>query len=567
MRRPALPPRALIAVTAAALSVVCLAPPVSASSTGSAGSIGYSPPVDAPVVDEFRPPPDRFSAGNRGIDYATSGGEPVHAAADGVVTFAGSVGGALHVVVRHDDGIRTSYSYLGTTAVRRGQRVERGDVVGTAGEAPLHFGARVGEEYVDPLGLLAATRPRVRLIPDDGTGLPSEASERRGLDRLVRTVGRLGRTPARFVAWAGRRGLPALLNVAPGDLVGLAAALRGVLPDPSLAGLVATMLDTAARTHPALAMAVAVGGHLLDRGPCTPRSTPTPSPPRTRRLAVLVAGLGSSSQGDPSIRRLNTAALGYEGPDVFEFSYRGGSTDRSRYRSIDTQGDPAEAGRRLRALIDDLARRHPGVPIDVFAHSLGGLVARSALTQPSPTSPPLPVAHLVTFGTPHDGADLATAVDAAPGNPLGAALTMAGAKVRPLGLDPTQPVVDALAPGSTFLRSLAGTPLPPTVKATSIASRRDMIVPAPRSWLKGATNVVVPGHGANAHATLPGGPEAQREAALAIAGRPPTCEPLLDAALDAATATTVQLVEATVALSAKALAGPGDRTTWAPPVG
>ena len=34
-------------------------------------SVTYRPPVDAPVVDPFRPPAERWSAGNRGVEYAT----------------------------------------------------------------------------------------------------------------------------------------------------------------------------------------------------------------------------------------------------------------------------------------------------------------------------------------------------------------------------------------------------------------------------------------------------------------------------------------------------------------
>ena len=57
----------------------------------------------------------------------------MRAANAGEVTFAGSVAGSLHVVVAHGGGLRTSSSFLATITVRRGQRVARGDVVGTAG--------------------------------------------------------------------------------------------------------------------------------------------------------------------------------------------------------------------------------------------------------------------------------------------------------------------------------------------------------------------------------------------------------------------------------------------------
>ncbi|MDQ3643810.1 MAG: M23 family metallopeptidase, partial [Actinomycetota bacterium] len=89
-------------------------------------AVRHQPPVEAPVVDHFRPPTTPYGPGNRGIDYATGEGNPVRASADGEVVFAGAVAGSLHVVILHDDGIRTSYSFLATIGVRRGQRVSTG---------------------------------------------------------------------------------------------------------------------------------------------------------------------------------------------------------------------------------------------------------------------------------------------------------------------------------------------------------------------------------------------------------------------------------------------------------
>src|SRR5437588_3646311 len=120
-----------------------------------AASGGYQPPVAAPVADPFRAPLSPYGAGNRGIDYATAPGTEVRASADGEVVFAGQVGGTLHVVVLHADGIRTSYSFLSSTRVRRGDTVRQGQVVGTTSAQPFHFGARAGDADIDP-----ATRSR-----------------------------------------------------------------------------------------------------------------------------------------------------------------------------------------------------------------------------------------------------------------------------------------------------------------------------------------------------------------------------------------------------------------------
>ena len=81
-------------------------------STVTGSPVAYRPPVGGPIVDPFRPPPHPGAKGNRGVDYQTVPGAPVGAAADGEVVFAGAVGGSLHVVVLHGDGIRTSLSLI-----------------------------------------------------------------------------------------------------------------------------------------------------------------------------------------------------------------------------------------------------------------------------------------------------------------------------------------------------------------------------------------------------------------------------------------------------------------------
>jgi murein DD-endopeptidase MepM/ murein hydrolase activator NlpD len=138
----------------------------------------YSWPVRGEVVRPFDPPEGPFGAGHRGIDIAAPIGTPVRAAADGVVAFAGPVAGGLFVSVDHPDGVRTTYSWLEAVALRRGDMVRRGDVLGTTGaghvgiDPPhLHFGALVGDVYIDPMLLLepGSLVGLVRLAPlEDG---------------------------------------------------------------------------------------------------------------------------------------------------------------------------------------------------------------------------------------------------------------------------------------------------------------------------------------------------------------------------------------------------------------
>src|SRR5438445_5251318 len=142
-----------------ALLVIALGAP---AATAAAAASRYQAPVDRPIIDPWRPPATPYGPGNRGVDFGTVAGEEVRAANDGVVVFAGRVGLSLHVVVLHDDGVRTSYSFLSHVSVRRGDFVHRGDVVGLAGDE-LHFGARIGDQYIDPSLLLSGAPPVVDL--------------------------------------------------------------------------------------------------------------------------------------------------------------------------------------------------------------------------------------------------------------------------------------------------------------------------------------------------------------------------------------------------------------------
>jgi murein DD-endopeptidase MepM/ murein hydrolase activator NlpD len=128
----------------------------------------YSPPVDAPVVDPFRPPATPYGPGNRGLEYATVPGTPARAIGAGTVTFAGPVAGRGVVTVEHPDGLRSSLTGLVEVRVTAGDRVDRGQVLGTTA-ATLHLGVRRGDDYVDPAALFGAGPPvHAVLVPVPG---------------------------------------------------------------------------------------------------------------------------------------------------------------------------------------------------------------------------------------------------------------------------------------------------------------------------------------------------------------------------------------------------------------
>ena len=149
-------------------------PPADAHPAGTTGAglldTPYRRPVDAPVIDVFRPPSTPYGPGNRGLDYSTVPGTPVRAVGAGVVTFAGRIAFAWYVTVQHPDGLRSSLSFLAAVSVTAGEEVDRGAVVGTASDR-VHLGFRRGNEYLDPAPLLSGDerRGRARLVPPRGS--------------------------------------------------------------------------------------------------------------------------------------------------------------------------------------------------------------------------------------------------------------------------------------------------------------------------------------------------------------------------------------------------------------
>jgi murein DD-endopeptidase MepM/ murein hydrolase activator NlpD len=147
--------------------------PPSPPAVSSARAVTYAPPLAGAlrVLRPFEPPPTPYAAGHRGVDLEAAAGAQVGAAGTGRVTFAGQVAGRGVVVIAHPDGIRTEYEPV-TPSVTAGQAVARGERLGRlSGQHDqwprgrcLHWGARRGDRYLDPLALLRPLGP-VRLLP------------------------------------------------------------------------------------------------------------------------------------------------------------------------------------------------------------------------------------------------------------------------------------------------------------------------------------------------------------------------------------------------------------------
>jgi murein DD-endopeptidase MepM/ murein hydrolase activator NlpD len=160
--------RSRLVPTIVAVSAICaVATPASAAGT-------WAWPVSGPVIRAFDPPDSPFGSGHRGIDIAAPAGSEAVAPADGVVAFAGPVGGRLFVTIDHGGGVESTFSWVASIEVRRGDTVTAGQVVAATGAGHagdivpnLHFGVRLDDAYVDPLDYLSALdlTSLIRLAP------------------------------------------------------------------------------------------------------------------------------------------------------------------------------------------------------------------------------------------------------------------------------------------------------------------------------------------------------------------------------------------------------------------
>jgi hypothetical protein len=479
-------------------------------------------PADAPVVDGWDPPRTAFGPGNRGIDYGVGPGADVRAAGDGEVVFAGQVGGRLHVVVLHEGGIRTSYSFVEDVLVHRGQVLRQGDVLAHA-SGRFHFGARVGDEYIDPSTLFSAVA-RYHLAPLRDRKPYPLAREIGGLVAGLRGLTRAGSAAVAWAADVPGAVVGSAVDLVRGDAASLWNAIRLAEHYTDFGGWL-------------LARAGAVRAYRVSQRGCTSPEEPPPPAPGRGRIVVLVAGLGSAVDGtgaSPAILDVDTRSLGFADDHVAVFSYAGGQAPGARhlpgvpirpYDRADSTGDIDAAAGRLRRLLESIRQHHPGVPVDLIAHSQGGLVARAALGESfdrfDPTIPT--IEHLVTLGTPHRGAPLATAA-AAVGTSASGQLALHGVDALTDGAVPAgSDAVADLGETSGFVRDLRSRPLPAGARVTSVAADGDRVVPAVGNALPGATNVLVPLRDGSVHDRLPGSAVAAREVALALADRAPTC--------------------------------------------
>ena len=144
-----------------------------------------------------------FRAGEtKGIDYSGNLGDPIYAAADGKVVYAGNSlrGFGNLVIIKHDQVYLTAYAHNNSLLVREGDVVRVGDVIAHMGstDSPtvkLHFELREKGSPIDPQPFLpplssVAAIPKTQLPKQDSLKQKSApASE------SIKRCTRMGLTP------------------------------------------------------------------------------------------------------------------------------------------------------------------------------------------------------------------------------------------------------------------------------------------------------------------------------------------------------------------------------------
>jgi murein DD-endopeptidase MepM/ murein hydrolase activator NlpD len=416
---------------------------------GPVRDVRYAPPVPGVLRRGFSAPATRWGPGHRGVDLAADPGDPIHAAGEGSVSFAGAVAGVRWVSVAHNDGVVTSYGPLASIAVEEGDTVRQGGVLGTLapGHGPLHTGlhwsARRDGEYIDPLGLLGSWRPAL-VGPGD-----QEATD------VPESIG--------YGDWRGRVGLRGRLGMVEGSRIAHGPGWE-LPPNPN---------------------------HVIGVAGLSSDTTKTP---------MDLTHLGYDVEA--------ITYLSYRGRDELGDVASDPRRDQLDYDREDTWRGVHAGAERLRDQLREQWARRPGEAVDLVGHSMGGLVVTYyLLTMHDPADPMLPpIGNVVALAAPLEGSDLATAGLTASRNPLALALIRGGGAL--VGQRQPDPLRDRV-PHDLFLGSdpavavargwrqaiddvYAG-PLATGTRLMTFGGSRDLIVPERRTSLPDGDHVVLPG--------------------------------------------------------------------------
>jgi lipoprotein NlpD len=114
-------------------------------------------PTRGRVLSQFQP----SATGKKGIDIGGHADQPVNAAANGMVVYAGSglVGYGRLIIVKHNESLLSAYGHNNKLLVNEGEHVSAGQMIAKMGSSgtnrnQLYFEIRKNGKPTDPLGYL-----------------------------------------------------------------------------------------------------------------------------------------------------------------------------------------------------------------------------------------------------------------------------------------------------------------------------------------------------------------------------------------------------------------------------
>ncbi|HEV3422247.1 MAG TPA: peptidoglycan DD-metalloendopeptidase family protein [Paraburkholderia sp.] len=138
-------------------TATAIPPQTGASDTSAAASsnVAFSWPVRGPILGTFD------DSTNKGVNIGGAAGDPVKAAADGRVVYAGNGlrGYGNLIIIKHDATYLTAYAHNRALMVKEGDAVTKGQKIAEMGNSDsdrvmLHFEVRRQGKPVDPLKYL-----------------------------------------------------------------------------------------------------------------------------------------------------------------------------------------------------------------------------------------------------------------------------------------------------------------------------------------------------------------------------------------------------------------------------
>jgi murein DD-endopeptidase MepM/ murein hydrolase activator NlpD len=137
--------------------------PVAEATIQSPAGLNLRWPLKGKVISGYGNKPGGLK--NEGINISVPEGTSIRAADTGVVAYAGNElkGYGNLVLIRHPGGYVTAYAHAKELLVKRGDKIERGAVIGKAGQTgsvsspQLHFEVRKGATALDPMKYMSST--------------------------------------------------------------------------------------------------------------------------------------------------------------------------------------------------------------------------------------------------------------------------------------------------------------------------------------------------------------------------------------------------------------------------